>query len=145
MLCKSNSSASNSYIKIKNQDITVTENGIYTHETGYTGLGTVTVTVSGSGGGDLVYATNNSSFGVAQDQKVWVNVTKLADQTKVYTIVDYANTNENSITGVAKESGLIGDSILILTVLGLEVEGGPLITKDGYFLTTKANEVLYYK
>ncbi|MBR2240028.1 MAG: hypothetical protein IKO49_02225 [Bacilli bacterium] len=145
MLGKSNSSASNSYIKIKNQDITVTENGIYTHETGYTGLGTVTVTVSGSGGGDLVYATNNSSFGVAQDQKVWVNVTKLADQTKVYTIVDYANTNENSITGVAKESGLIGDSILILTVLGLEVEGGPLITKDGYFLTTKANEVLYYK
>lgn len=145
MLGKSNSSASNSYIKINNQDITVTENGIYTHETGYTGLGTVTVTVSGSGGGDLVYAINNSSFGVAQDQKVWVNVTKLADQTKVYTIVDYANTNENSITGVAKESGLIGDSILILTALGLEVEGGPLITKDGYFLTTKANEVLYYK
>lgn len=145
MLGKSNSSASNSYIKINNQDITVTENGIYTHETGYTGLGTVTVTVSGSGGGDLVYAINNSSFGVAQDQKVWVNVIKLADQTKVYTIVDYANTNENSITGVAKESGLIGDSILILTALGLEVEGGPLITKDGYFLTTKANEVLYYK
>lgn len=145
MLGKSNSSASNSYIKIKNQDITVTENGIYTHETGYTGLGTVTVTVSGSGGGDLVYATNNSSFGVAEDQKVWVNVTKLADQTKVYTIVDYTNINENSITGVAKESGLIGDSILILTALGLEVEGGPLITKDGYFLTTKANEVLYYK
>lgn len=145
MLGKSNSSASNSYIKIKNQDITVTENGIYTHETGYTGLGTVTVAVSGSGGGDLVYATNNSSFGVAKDQKVWVNVTKLADQTKVYTIVDYTNINENSITGVAKESGLIGDSILILTALGLEVEGGPLITKDGYFLTTKANEVLYYK
>lgn len=145
MLGKSNSSTSKSYIKINNQNITITENGIYTYETGYTGLGTVTVTVSGSGGGDLIYAVNNSSFSVVNDQKVWINVTELADQTKEYTIVDYANTNENSITGVAKESGLIGDRILILTALGLDVEGGPLTTKDGYVITTKANEVLYYK
>ena len=145
MLGKSNSSASNSYIKINNQDITVTENGIYTHAAGYTGLGTVTVTVSGSGGGDLVYATNNASHSISQDQKVWLNVTKLADQTKVYTIVDYTNINENSITGVAKESGLIGDSILVLTALAVDVEGGALITKDGHILITKANEVLYYK
>ena len=129
MLGKSNSSTSKSYIKINNQNITITENGIYTYETGYTGLGTV----------------NNSSFSVVSDQKVWINVTELADQTKEYTIVDYANTNENSITGVAKESGLIGDRILILTALGLDVEGGPLTTKDGYVITTKANEVLYYK
>ena len=46
---------------------------------------------------------------------------------------------------MAKESGLIGDRILILTALGLDVEGGPLTTKDGYVITTKANEVLYYK
>lgn len=145
MLGKSNSSASNSYIKLNNQDITVTENGIYTYDTGYTGLGVVTVTVSGTGGGDLIYATNYSTAGIVQDQKVWINVTKLADQTTEYRIVDYADITENSITGVAQESGLIGDRLLILTALAVEVEGGPLVTKDGYALVTKAGEVLYYK
>lgn len=145
MLGKSNSSTSNSYIKLRNQDITVTKNGIYTYSTGYTGLGTVTVTVSGTGGGDLIYATNNSSSGISKDQKVWINVIKLADQTKEYTIVDYANITENSITGVAQESGSIGNQLLILTILPPDVEGGPLITKDGEELATKANEILYYK
>ena len=37
---------------IKNQDITVTENGTYTADSGYTGLGTVTVDVP-TGGGDV--------------------------------------------------------------------------------------------
>ena len=40
------------YVEIKNQDINVTENGLYTANTGYTGLGTVTVNVS-SGEGDV--------------------------------------------------------------------------------------------
>lgn len=35
---------------INNQDKTITENGEYTADTGYTGLGTVTVNVSGGGG-----------------------------------------------------------------------------------------------
>lgn len=34
---------------INNQDITITENGEYTAEEGYTGLGTVTVTVPSGG------------------------------------------------------------------------------------------------
>lgn len=36
---------------IKNQDKTITENGTYTADSGYTGLGTVTVDVQASGGG----------------------------------------------------------------------------------------------
>ena len=37
---------------INNQDKTITENGTYTADEGYTGLGTVTVDVAASGGGD---------------------------------------------------------------------------------------------
>lgn len=143
MLGKSNSSTPSSYIKIRNQDITVYENGIYRHETGYTGLGEVTVTVSDPGEGTLVYAVNESSNTVYQDQKVWMNVVTLADKTKIYTIVDYTDITENSITGVAQESGEIGTRLLILTTLA--IDGGPLITKDGYAFRTKANEILYYK
>lgn len=39
---------------INNEDITVTVNGEYTASTGYTGLGTVTVNVPTSGGGDAI-------------------------------------------------------------------------------------------
>ena len=38
---------------IKNQDITITENGTYTADDGYTGLGTVEVNVESIGGGDI--------------------------------------------------------------------------------------------
>ena len=41
-------------VTIRNQNKTITENGTYTADSGYTGLGTVTVEVaSGGGGGDL--------------------------------------------------------------------------------------------
>lgn len=49
MIGQSNSSTVSSYIKIENEDITVTQNGIYEASEGYTGLGTVTVNVSGGG------------------------------------------------------------------------------------------------
>ena len=42
---------------INNQDKTITENGSYTYDNGYTGLGTVTVDVPTL---DTVYATPNS-------------------------------------------------------------------------------------
>lgn len=38
---------------VKNQDKTITENGTYSADNGYTGLGTVTVDVAGAGGGSL--------------------------------------------------------------------------------------------
>lgn len=37
--------------EINNQDKTITENGVYTADSGYTGLGTITVNVEGGGGG----------------------------------------------------------------------------------------------
>lgn len=44
--------------EINNQDIQVTENGIYTAEDGYTGLGTVTVSVADSFA-PIIYCTTN--------------------------------------------------------------------------------------
>ena len=40
-------------IPINNQDKTITENGVYQADEGYTGLGTVTVEVASTGGGDI--------------------------------------------------------------------------------------------
>lgn len=40
-------------VTIRNQNKTITENGTYTADSGYTGLGTVTVEVASGGGGDL--------------------------------------------------------------------------------------------
>lgn len=45
MLGQSNSNVIASYIKIENEDITVTQNGVYEASAEYTGLGTVTVQV----------------------------------------------------------------------------------------------------
>lgn len=39
--------------EIKNQDITIKENGTYTADEGYTGFGSVKVEVEGSGGGSM--------------------------------------------------------------------------------------------
>jgi hypothetical protein len=41
---------------VRNQDITITENGTYTAENGFTGFGTVTVEVAGGTGGVLPIA-----------------------------------------------------------------------------------------
>ena len=46
-------------VPINNQDKTITENGTYTADEGYTGLGTVTVDVASSGGGSLPSAKRN--------------------------------------------------------------------------------------
>lgn len=43
--------ASGGGVTIRNQNKTITENGEYTHDAGYTGLGVVTVNVEASGGG----------------------------------------------------------------------------------------------
>lgn len=47
-------STSGGGVTINNQDKTITENGEYTADSGYTGLGVVTVNVAASGGGDNV-------------------------------------------------------------------------------------------
>lgn len=55
--------------EINNQDIRVTENGEYTAEEGYTGLGTVIVSVSG---GDTVQATNYTGTSITAGDKVFI-------------------------------------------------------------------------
>lgn len=54
---------------INNQDLTVTQNGIYEAEEGYTGLGEVTVNVAG---GDTVNAKNMTGSNIASGDKVWL-------------------------------------------------------------------------
>lgn len=61
---------------INNQNKTFTENGTYTADAGYTGLGTVTVNVSGGGaGGDSITYTNITGATIAKDDKLWINTT----------------------------------------------------------------------
>lgn len=49
---------------VKNQDKTITENGTYSADDGYTGLGTVTVEVAGAGGGSLPAGLYRKSVGM---------------------------------------------------------------------------------
>ena len=58
---------------INNQDKTITENGVYTADEGYTGLGTVTVEVEGSGNGKPIEALNASGKALTKGDKVWLN------------------------------------------------------------------------
>jgi hypothetical protein len=59
--------------EINNQDITVTENGTYTADTGYTGLGTVSVNVPNPSTG-TVTITENGSYDVTEYATAEVNV-----------------------------------------------------------------------
>lgn len=54
---------------INNEDITITENGVYTAGEGYTGIGTATVNVPEP---DIVTATNTTGASIASGDKVWL-------------------------------------------------------------------------
>ena len=51
-------------VTINNQDKTITENGTYTADEGYTGLGTVTVDVQASGGGAIIPFAPDHNYNV---------------------------------------------------------------------------------
>lgn len=59
---------------INNQDKTIIENGTYTADTGYTGLGTVTVEVPSSSGHEVTY-TNLTNADIKTGDKLWINQT----------------------------------------------------------------------
>lgn len=48
--------------EIKNQDITITENGTYTPASGFTGFGSVKVEVESSGSGGSLFTSTASGF-----------------------------------------------------------------------------------
>lgn len=57
--------------QINNQDKTITENGTYTADSGYTGLGTVSVNVQGGKDypSDIVFRTPDNVTSITQDEK----------------------------------------------------------------------------
>lgn len=55
---------------VNNQDITITENGVYTAGEGYTGIGTATVNVPS--GGDIITAKNATGSAISEGDKVWI-------------------------------------------------------------------------
>lgn len=58
---------------VKNEDIIITENGVYNAGEGYTGLGTVTVDVESSGGGEIIEVLNKTGSVINQGDKVWLS------------------------------------------------------------------------
>lgn len=63
--------------EIKNQDITITENGTYTPASGFTGFGSVKVEVESSGGGSMFTST---AVGIIPDiTKGYANSTLVLD------------------------------------------------------------------
>lgn len=55
---------------VKNEDIIITENGVYNAGEGYTGLGTVTVDVESSGGGETIEVLNKTGSTINEGDKV---------------------------------------------------------------------------
>ena len=97
---------------INNQDKTITENGVYTADEGYTGLGTVTVDVEGSsvGGEYEIEAINNTGKTIDAGDKVWVNRNgddyELVNYLKNIVFGSYTvtgNPSINQFTGIANK------------------------------------------
>lgn len=87
---------------INNQNKTFTENGTYTADAGYTGLGTVTVNVSGGSGDEVTY-TNLTNAEIKTDDKLWINTTATTTE-KASAQLDSANVIQTSNPNVAVTS-----------------------------------------
>lgn len=74
---------------INNQDITITTNGEYTAESGYTGIGTATVNVPEA---NVITATNNTGSSITEGDKVWIN-----ENSGSYTIENYSSLDSSNL------------------------------------------------
>lgn len=97
-------------VTINNQDKTITSNGSYTADSGYTGLGTVSVQVSAS---DYYNrnAKNLSSFDRVSGEKVCVNIAS-----NPYSIIDYTSSSIATYVGTCKENIAIGSTGIVAVV-----------------------------
>lgn len=91
---------------INNQDINVTINGEYRAETGYTGLGTVTVNVPGS---DTITATNTSSDAISLGDKVWINSSNNSYSLVPYYVYGYNNFTVEGSPTINQSTGVVNN------------------------------------
>ena len=118
ILSKRLAGASGGSATVKNQHKTITENGVYKADEGYTGLGTVTVQVAASGGAnklaqfvegsmteitadDLRGATKIGNFAVQNRQQV----VSIVIPNTVQTIGEYAFSQARNLSNVVFEEG----------------------------------------
>lgn len=88
---------------LNNQDKTITQNGEYTADTGYTGLGTVTVNVPSSG--STITASNDTGASIVTGDKVWLQRAQ-----GNYSILTTPVVSANTFTGIAAENIATGSS-----------------------------------
>lgn len=128
---------------INNQDKTIIENGTYTADTGYTGLGTVTVEVPSSGGHEVTY-TNLTNADIKKGDKLWINqtatTTTVADAQVEQVAYNFIQTpNPNIVVGRSKVFTLTDNTYVSSTngpmpgtTSALRTDKfGNLITEDG--------------
>ena len=112
---------------------------------------TLTVTFNGiineGSGGDLVNATNETSAAITEGQKVFLEEDTAETGEKSYRLINFADSNETTLTGMAKTAGAIGESVEVLTILVESSETGieKMLTKSGDVLVTKSGDSLVYK
>ena len=97
--------AINSISTVNNQNKTITENGIYTADTGYTGLGIVTVNCPS---GDIVNAKNTTGSSIAEGSKVWLEKKAGGGTRNFTTSGSYTLNDDNGIIVFSNSNGSAG-------------------------------------
>ncbi len=92
---------------VNNQDIIITENGVYNAGEGYTGLGIVTVDVESSGGGEIIEVLNKTGAVINQGDKVWLseNTQVAGSSYRISTSTTISSSSDLRTTGVLSRSG----------------------------------------
>lgn len=101
--------------EINNQDKTITQNGIYSADPGYTGLGTVNVNVDG---GTFVSAKNITGLTITSGDRIWLEPYNENNQDLVlYNIIPHKMITNDSIVGIAQQQIQNNTSGLVKAVL----------------------------